>query len=133
MERPERLLEENDMYQVSVEDHFDAAHYLREYHGKCENMHGHRFKVVVTIMATELGDTGLAYDFAELKRHLRGVLSDFDHTCVNDVSPFNTINPSSENIARVIYERLRPNFPGAVRLSGVEVWESPTTHITYSP
>lgn len=121
------------MYQVSVEAHFDAAHYLRGYGGKCEALHGHRFKVVVTLKAGKLNQTGLAYDFAELKRHLGEVLARFDHTCLNEVPPFDRLNPSSENIAATIYEGLKGRFPDGVVLSSVEVWESPQSWVTYSP
>ena len=122
------------MYQLFVEDHFDAAHYLPDYHGKCEKLHGHRFKVVARVEAAGLDQTGLAYDFAEMKRHLRQVLARFDHTCLNDVSPLDTLGPSSENIASTVYDALRPSFAGtAVRLVTVEVWESPTTGVAYSP
>lgn len=122
------------MYQVSVEEHFDAAHYLRDYGGKCEKLHGHRFKVVVTVSASELNEIGLAFDFAELKSHLRQILASFDHTCLNEVSPFDKLNPSSENIAVTIYGRLQSQLPkGAVSLSSVEVWESPQERVCYSP
>jgi len=121
------------MYQVSVEGHFDAAHYLRDYGGKCENLHGHRFKVVVNLKAKKLNKIGLAYDFTELKRHLGEVLARFDHTSLNDVPPFDKINPSSENIAAEIYEQLKGRFSGGVSLSSVEVWESPESRVTYSP
>ena len=121
------------MYQVSVEGHFDAAHFLREYGGKCENLHGHRFKVVVSLKATKLNKIGLAYDFVELKRHLGEVLARFDHTSLNDVPPFDKINPSSENIAVTIYDELKGRFSGGVTLSSVEVWESPESRVTYSP
>ena len=121
------------MYRVSVEGHFDAAHYLRDYHGKCENMHGHRFKVVVTVKNKQLNDIGLAYDFTDLKKHLQEVLARFDHTCINDVSPFDKINASSENIARTIYQELGGRFPDGVLLENVQVWESPQSCITYSP
>jgi 6-pyruvoyltetrahydropterin/6-carboxytetrahydropterin synthase len=121
------------MFQVSVEQHFDAAHYLRNYHGKCENLHGHRFKVVANLKANRLDEKGLAYDFVELKHQLNEVLSEFDHTCVNDIPPFDKINASSENIAATIFERLNNKLPGEVTLSSIEVWESPQTHITYSP
>ena len=121
------------MYKVSVEQHFDAAHYLRDYHGKCENLHGHRFKVVVTLKAEKLNEIGLAYDFAELKCHMGEILAQFDHTCLNDVSPFDKLNPSSENIAATIYDRLKPRFSGEVTLDSVEVWESPQSCVTYSP
>lgn len=121
------------MYQVSVESHFDAAHYLRNYHGRCENLHGHRFKVIANLKAAGLDESGMAYDFTELKRHLADALVNFDHTCLNDSSPFDKINPSSENIARTIYNQLQPKFPEGVLLSSVEVWESPQSRVTYSP
>ena len=121
------------MYQVSVEQHFDAAHYLRGYHGKCENLHGHRFKVIANLQATKLDETGLAYDFVELKRYLGEILAQFDHTCLNDVPPFDGINPSSENIAVTIYGQLQLKVTGGVSLASIEVWESPQSCITYSP
>ncbi len=122
------------MYQVSIEQHFDAAHFLRGYRGKCEALHGHRFRVVVRVRAAEVDDIGLAYDFVELKRQLGDILSRFDHTCLNDVSPFDKINPSSENIAATIYSELQPRLAGApVSLTCVEVWESPQSGVAYSP
>ncbi len=122
------------MYHISVEQHFDAAHFLRGYQGKCEALHGHRFKVVVKIKASEVDDIGLAYDFTVLKQHLTDVISRFDHTCLNDVPPFDKINPSSENIATTVYEELQPKLAGAsVSLACVEVWESPESWVAYSP
>jgi 6-pyruvoyltetrahydropterin/6-carboxytetrahydropterin synthase len=122
------------MYQLFVEEHFDAAHYLPNYHGKCENLHGHRFKVVARLEAAKLDETGMAYDFAQLKQHLREILARFDHTCLNDVSPLDKIGPSSENIAATIYDALQPRFSGSpVKLVSIEVWESPTSGVAYSP
>ena len=122
------------MYQVSVEQHFDAAHFLKGYQGKCEALHGHRFRVVVKIKASRVDDIGVAYDFIMLKQRLADILSRFDHTCLNDVPPFDNINPSSENIAATIYNELRPKLAEApVSISCVEVWESPQSGITYSP
>lgn len=122
------------MYQVSVKDHFDAAHYLRGYEGKCENIHGHRFQVVVTAEAKGLDDTGLTYDFTKLKSHLREVLSRFDHVCLNDISPFNRVNPSSENIAATLWREMESRLSGApVRLTSIQVWESPDAWVTYHP
>ena len=122
------------MYRISVEQHFDAAHFLRGYQGKCEALHGHRFLVVARVSATRLDDTGLSYDFTVLKRHMADILLRFDHVCLNDVPPFDRINPSSENIAGTIYEELRPRLAEApVSLSSVEVWESPETGVSYSP
>jgi len=122
------------MYEISVERHFDAAHFLRGYKGKCEALHGHRFKVVARVSAPGLDDIGLAYDFTDLKQHLDDILSRFDHTCLNEVPPFDEINPSSENIAATIYDELRHRLAAApLSLSGVEVWESPNTGVTYRP
>ena len=122
------------MYQIFVEEHFDAAHYLPNYHGKCEKLHGHRFKVVAHLEAAGLDETGLAYDFAQLKQYLREILARFDHTCLNDVSPLDEIGPSSENIAAAVYDMLQPHLSEpSVKLVSVEVWESPTTGVSYSP
>jgi len=122
------------MYQVSVEQHFDAAHFLRGYKGKCESLHGHRFRVVARITAPQVDDIGMAYDFTVLKQHLGDILSRFDHTCLNEVPPFDKINPSSENIAATTYDELKPKLAGApVSVSSVEVWESPQSGIAYSP
>ena len=122
------------MYQISVERDFDAAHFLRGYQGKCEAVHGHRFLVVVKVKASEVNDIGIAYDFTDLKRHLGDILSRFDHTCLNDMPPFDRINPSSENIASTIYDELKLKLAGAsVSISCVEVWESPQSGVAYSP
>ena len=122
------------MYEISIEQHFDAAHFLRGYQGKCEALHGHRFRVVAKIKIPVVNDIGIAYDFVELKQHLRDILAKFDHTCLNDVPPFDKINPSSENIASTIYNELQPKLVGApVSLSIVEVWESPQMGVSYTP
>jgi 6-pyruvoyltetrahydropterin/6-carboxytetrahydropterin synthase len=115
-----------------VQEHFDAAHYLRGYQGKCERLHGHRFEVRVKVRASELDQVGLAYDFTELKRHLRQMLERFDHACLNDVPPFDTINPTSENIAATIYGDIRERVAGTF-ISSVEVCESPGSCVTYLP
>ena len=121
------------MYEISVETHFDAAHYLRGYKGKCESLHGHRYKVVARLKTYKLDDIGLAYDFTELKQHLNEILSRFDHACLNDAAPFDRINPSAENIASTIYDELKQKLTrSSVTLACVETWESPFTGIIYS-
>jgi len=120
------------MYEISVEMEFDAAHALRGYQGKCENLHGHRFRVAVTIKAPKLNEIGLAYDFTVLKKHLGEILARFDHTSLNEVPPFDKINPSSENIATTVYGQMTPRLAGAgVSIKKVEVWESPTSRAEY--
>jgi 6-pyruvoyltetrahydropterin/6-carboxytetrahydropterin synthase len=120
------------VYSISVEQHFDAAHALRGYKGKCEALHGHRFRVVARIEAPSLNDIGLAYDFVELKAQLAEVISRFDHTNLNDVPPFDKLNPSSENIASTVYKELKPELAG-VSLTAIEVWESPENMVSYRP
>ena len=122
------------MYEVSVKQHFDAAHYLRGYQGKCEALHGHRYQVVAKVKVSQVDEIGLACDFSVLKQHLADILSRFDHICLNDVPPFDNMNPSSENIASTIYNELEPRLDGThVSLSCVEVWESPDSWAAYSP
>ena len=122
------------MYEIAVEKHFDAAHALRGYKGKCETLHGHRFKVVARVKAAGLDAIGLAYDFTDLKQQLNDILDRFDHTCLNDIPPFDKINPSSENIAATIYDELQLKLAAtSLALSCIEVWESPNTWVTYTP
>jgi 6-pyruvoyltetrahydropterin/6-carboxytetrahydropterin synthase len=122
------------MYEISVEKHFDAAHYLREYQGKCEEMHGHRYRVMVKVKAQKLNDIGLAYDFTDLKRCLKEVIDRFDHICLNDIPPFDKINPSAENIAGTIYQELGEKLKEEpVKLVSVAAWESPEQGVTYYP
>ena len=121
------------MYYVSIEESFDAAHFLRNYGGKCERLHGHRFKIVVRLRSARLNKTGLAYDFTLLRRQVRDVLERYDHHCLNEVAPFDKINPSSENLARTIFEILQDIFARGVALDSVEVWESPGSCAVYKP
>jgi 6-pyruvoyltetrahydropterin/6-carboxytetrahydropterin synthase len=122
------------MYRVSVREHFDAAHYLRNYSGKCEKLHGHRFQAVVTVEAAQLDELGMALDFSKLKDHLRKILERFDHACLNDIAPFDKINPSSENIAANIFKELIPRLKGEqISIHSIEVWESPDSWATYIP
>lgn len=122
------------MYEITVEKYFDAAHFLRGYQGKCENVHGHRYRVVVRVAADKLDDIGLAYDFTVIKRHLKDILERYDHTCLNDVPPFDDINPSAENIAATIYNELAAKLSDdPVSLSCVEAWESPEQGVAYRP
>lgn len=121
------------MFLIAVEGSFSAAHFLRGYQGKCENLHGHRFKVVARLQFSALNDIGLAYDFSELKRQLAGITGKYDHTCLNDVAPFDTLNPSSENIAVVVYGQLSPLIPAGGCVESIEVWESPESCAVYRP
>ena len=119
------------MYRINVRRHFESAHALRGYRGKCENVHGHRYQVVVSLETADLNELGLAIDFCEVKNALNTILERFDHHHLNDVAPFDEINPSAENIARVIYDEMAGKM-GDASLREVQVWESPDTCATYS-
>lgn len=122
------------MYQLTVEQDFDAAHFLRGYQGKCEALHGHRYRVVARVKASKVNEIGIAYDFTELKEHLADTVKRFDHHCLNDMPPFDRINPSAENIATTVYQELENTLAGApVSLVSVEVWESPGSGAAYIP
>jgi 6-pyruvoyltetrahydropterin/6-carboxytetrahydropterin synthase len=120
------------MYEISVEQEFEAAHYLRGYRGKCEKMHGHHFRVVAMLKARKLDHVGIAYDFTKLRHELGQILARFDHTCLNEVAPFDKVNPTSENIASTVYGELKAAIKGReVALTSVQVWESPRSCVTY--
>lgn len=120
------------MYELMIETHFSAAHQLRGYRGKCENLHGHNWRVQVTVSSEDLNGIGLAIDFHELKELTVEVLKNLDHSFLNDVFPFTELNPSSENIAKWIHESLRKKLNGKeVSLSAVTVWESDSASATY--
>ncbi|MBN1374546.1 MAG: 6-carboxytetrahydropterin synthase QueD [Dehalococcoidia bacterium] len=119
------------MYFIAIEDSFEAAHFLREYGGRCERLHGHRFKVVVRVRSAVLDNSGMAYDFTVLKEQVKGLLAEYDHYCLNEVPPFDRINPTSESIAETIYGRLATYFKESVILDSVEVWESPNSCAVY--
>jgi 6-pyruvoyltetrahydropterin/6-carboxytetrahydropterin synthase len=123
------------MFEITVEDTFAAGHYLRNYRGKCENPHGHNYKVRVTLAGTELDKAGLLLDFKDLKEAMRHVVDRLDHQMINDLEPFVTLNPSAENIARYFYEqtnsRLQSATQGRVRVKDVTIWETDTTTATY--
>ncbi len=124
------------MYEVSVEETFAAAHNLRGYKGKCENLHGHNYKVRVTLAGTEVDSVGLLYDFVHLKQVIQSVIRALDHKYLNELSPFDVLNPSAENIARYIYDQtvkqLKQASNGAA-VSSITVWESDLTAATYRP
>jgi 6-pyruvoyltetrahydropterin/6-carboxytetrahydropterin synthase len=122
------------MYRVSVTRHFDSAHFLRGYEGKCEALHGHRYQVKLTVETDRLNAIGLAFDFTLLKKELDAVIAKYDHHCLNEVPPFDNINPSAENIAETIYRELKLRMEKApVNITEVEVWESPDSSAVYIP
>ncbi len=124
------------MFEVSVEETFAAGHALRNYHGKCENVHGHNYRVRVIIEGTDLDDAGLLVDFVELKRLLRATIERLDHRFLNDIAPFDKLNPSAENMARYFYQEMSHGLGGGarqnpVRVAEVKIWETDTATATY--
>jgi 6-pyruvoyltetrahydropterin/6-carboxytetrahydropterin synthase len=123
------------MFEVTVEEVFAAGHALRNYKGKCENVHGHNYRVQVALEGNELDATGLLVDFADVKRILHGIIDRLDHRFLNDMAPFDVLNPSAENIAKYIFEELHgglgENSPA--RVASVKLWETDTCSATYRP
>ena len=122
----------SSLYTLTVKDHFDAAHALIGYPGKCKNLHGHTWDIEVSVCGTELDDIGIIYDFKDLKDNLRVILEAYDHENLNEVPPFDEINATAENLAQVIYERLEDTLPSHVKLKEVAVWESPIARLSYT-
>jgi len=117
------------MYTVRVSRQFDAAHYLRDYEGKCAQLHGHTWTVVLYLKKRELDSAGISVDFQEVKNHLDPLVAQIDHTLLNDKEPFSSrLNPSAENIARWFYDSLSPSLPD---LKQVEIYETPSCSVTY--
>lgn len=124
------------MFRVSVEETFSSGHALRGYKGKCENVHGHNYRVQVSIEGPQLDGIGLLVDFTDVKRALREIIAGIDHQFLNDLEPFKTVNPSAENMAKYFHEqmtaRLKAMPPGA-RLTEAVVWETDTAFAVYRP
>lgn len=124
------------MFQVSVDEGFSAGHALRGYRGKCENTHGHNYKVRVTLEGPELDSIGLLCDFVYLKKIIRDVIQALDHQFLNDLPPFTKVNPSAENVAKYFYDQATKEIaalPAGARITTVTVWETDVTSATYWP
>jgi 6-pyruvoyltetrahydropterin/6-carboxytetrahydropterin synthase len=123
------------MFEVSVEQTFAAGHALRNYKGKCENVHGHNYRVRITMQGDQLDSTGLLVDFLDAKSLIGGVVDYLDHQFINDLPPFDQLNPSAENIAKFFYDRvsggLKTDVP--VRVAEVQIWETDTSSAVYRP
>jgi 6-pyruvoyltetrahydropterin/6-carboxytetrahydropterin synthase len=112
------------MYELLVQTEFAAAHYLREYEGKCENLHGHNWKIEVTLRSTKLDRAGMLIDFKHARAIISGVLESYDHRYLNDVEEFRVDNPTTENISRILYKSIGARLPEGVSISKVTCWES---------
>jgi 6-pyruvoyltetrahydropterin/6-carboxytetrahydropterin synthase len=124
------------MFQVTVDETFSSGHALRGYKGKCENVHGHNYKLRVTLEGPQLDSIGLLYDFTHLKRVIREIVGGVDHKFLNDLAPFDVLNPSAENLAKYFYDetaRQMNAMPEGARVTSVTIWETDTTSATYWP
>ena len=123
------------MFEVTVEASFSSGHYLRNYQGKCENPHGHNYRVLVTLAGAELDEAGLLLDFKVLKTLLRPVVEYLDHKMINDLAPFTELNPSAENLARYFYDetslKLQALTAGRVQVKDCTVFETETSYARY--
>ena len=120
------------LYTLTVRTSFAAAHRLRDYDGNCERLHGHNWQVEVAVESATLDERGIALDFRILKTSLHDLLSRFDHRYLNEIPPFDAMNPSSENLARHLYEEMGKSVPAPARVSRVTVWESDDARADYS-
>lgn len=122
------------MFEVSVEYTFAAGHALRGYKGKCENVHGHNYKVQLIVGGEQLDAAGLLMDFVDVKKCIKGLVERLDHQFLNDLPPFDKMNPSAENIARYFYDELEPPVRSrGLAVQAVTIWETDTTSATYRP
>ena len=120
------------MFQICIQEHFDAAHFLRNYQGDCASLHGHRWTVTVCIEGSQLDELGMLLDFSDIKQYLRAVLEPFDHCLLNDAPYFEEVNPTAENLAKMIFQEFQGVLPSAEnRLAWVRVNESPEAWAVY--
>jgi 6-pyruvoyltetrahydropterin/6-carboxytetrahydropterin synthase len=120
------------MYELKIISHFAAAHQLREFKGKCENLHGHNWKIEVFVRGENLGKDGLLIDFKLIKEATDRILDELDHQFLNELEPFKTLNPSSENIAHYLFKSLSQELNGDnIRIAKVTAWESDSACATY--
>jgi len=123
------------MFELEVETEFAAAHALREYKGKCENLHGHNYRVLLSVAGDNLDQIGMLCDFKEIKRLLKRVLEPIDHQYLNDTEPFCKMNPTTENLAKYICTEIAPQIvactEGRGMVTRVKVWETDSCSATY--
>ena len=123
-------------FEVMIERNFSSAHQLRGYKGKCENLHGHNYKIEIYARGRELDNIGLLVDFTELKRVLRGIIAGIDHQFLNDLEAFQAVNPSAENLAKYFFDQTRRGLrelPEGAGITEVIVWETDTSSAIYRP
>jgi len=126
------------MFEVAVDATFAAGHSLRNYRGKCENVHGHNWRVMVTFIGETVDKAGMLVDFVEVKTSMNRVIDYLDHQFINDLKPFDELSPSAENIAKFFYEQMTADLQGTpsdvpCKISKVKIWETDDASATYIP
>ena len=122
------------MFLLNVKASYDSAHFLRNYKGRCENLHGHHYVVEAGLAFDDVGEGGMAFDFTDAKRHLRAIAGELDHHNINDLEPFTTLEPSAENQARWIFQQMQARLGSemAEHLVYIRVWETPSSFAAYT-
>ena len=124
------------MYELTVHGEFEAAHRIVGYEGKCRRLHGHNWTVEAVVRGRELDRLGMLIDFKILKAALNAVLDEFDHQYLNELPAFETLNPTAENLARLIFDRMSASSVfdnSSARMSAIKIFETPRSCVTYSP
>jgi 6-pyruvoyltetrahydropterin/6-carboxytetrahydropterin synthase len=122
-----------NMYQITIETHFSSAHRLRDYNGECERLHGHNWKVEISVASDVLSDLGMVMDFKDLKSNVKPLIGKLDHQYLNEIPPFNEINPTTENISKYLFDEFSKLInTDQIKVTKVEVWESTTSSASYT-
>ena len=120
------------MYKLSVETSFSAAHFLNDYEGPCSRIHGHNWKIQVTVASGQLDNSGMVIDFKDLKDLAWQVAGRFDHQMINKVSPFDRINPTAENLSKYLYHEIGRLLPPHIKMDTIRLWETDNYLLEYS-
>ena len=121
------------MYQITIETHFSSAHRLRDYNGECERLHGHNWKVQISVASDILNDLGMVMDFKDLKSNVKPLIGKLDHQYLNDIPPFTEINPTTENISKYLFDEFSKLInTDQIKVTKVEIWESTTSSASYT-
>ena len=119
------------MYTLSVDTTISAAHRLRDYNGPCARIHGHNWKIRLEVQSDIIDEIGIIVDFTTLEQYLQQVAGQFDHQLINDISPFNELNPTAENLVKFIYDQVKRLLPPQIKIKKVSVWETDYYMVTY--
>jgi len=121
------------MYQITIETHFSSAHRLRNYNGECERLHGHNWKVQISVASDVLSDLGMVMDFKDIKSNVKPLIGKLDHQYLNDIPPFTEINPTTENISKYLFDEFSKLInTDQIKVTKVEIWESTTSSASYT-